>query len=84
MIPTGSDSDHAGANNGSGPSWVASVVNAIGNSSYWKNIAIIITWDDWGGWYTTFLHPVCLSIVPNGGAGMFTFSRAANRRIPVC
>jgi phospholipase C len=25
--------------------------NAIGNSQYWSNTAIIITWDDWGGWY---------------------------------
>ena len=51
IIPTGSDSDHAKANDGSGPSWVASIVNAIGNSAYWSNTAIIITWDDWGGWY---------------------------------
>ena len=34
-----------------GPSWVASIVNAIGNSHYWTDTAIIITWDDWGGWY---------------------------------
>jgi phospholipase C len=26
-------------------------VNAIGNSQFWSNTAIIITWDDWGGWY---------------------------------
>jgi len=26
-------------------------VNAIGNSQYWSNTAIIITWDDWGGWH---------------------------------
>jgi len=51
VIPTGTDSDHAGSNDGSGPSWVASIVNAIGNSSYWANTAIIITWDDWGGWF---------------------------------
>jgi phospholipase C len=51
VIPTGQESDHAGTNNGLGPSWVASVVNAIGNSQYWDNTAIIITWDDWGGWY---------------------------------
>ncbi len=51
VIPTGQTSDHALLNDGSGPSWVASVVNAIGNSSYWSNTAIIITWDDWGGWY---------------------------------
>ncbi len=51
VIPAGLESDHAKVNDGSGPSWVASVVNAIGNSPYWANTAIIITWDDWGGWY---------------------------------
>ncbi len=51
IIPTGAYSDHAQANDGTGPSWVASIVNAIGNSAYWSNTAIILTWDDWGGWY---------------------------------
>jgi phospholipase C len=58
VIPTGANSDHANGNDGGGPSWVAAIVNAIGNSSncdngagYWKDTAILITWDDWGGWY---------------------------------
>jgi phospholipase C len=51
VTPDGTDSDHALMNNGDGPSWVAAIVNAIGNSPYWANTAIIITWDDWGGWY---------------------------------
>jgi phospholipase C len=51
VIPDGADSDHAASNNGTGPSWVASIVNAIGTSQYWSDTAIIITWDDWGGWY---------------------------------
>jgi phospholipase C len=51
VIPSGQASDHAGMTDGTGPSWVASVVNAIGNSSYWADTAIFITWDDWGGWY---------------------------------
>jgi phospholipase C len=58
VIPTGQNSDHARSNDGGGPSWVASIVNAIGNASscdggagYWSNTAIFITWDDWGGWY---------------------------------
>jgi phospholipase C len=51
VIPTGQASDHAGFNDGSGPSWVASIVNAIGSSPYWSTTAILITWDDWGGWY---------------------------------
>jgi len=51
VTPTAAESDHAKANNGTGPAWVASVVNAIGKSPYWKNTAIFVTWDDWGGWY---------------------------------
>jgi phospholipase C len=58
VIPSGANSDHADSNDGGGPSWVASIVGAIGgsrkcdnNAGYWKNTAIVITWDDWGGWY---------------------------------
>jgi phospholipase C len=51
ITPPGASSDHPSDNNGTGPSWVASVVNAIGESRYWKNTAIFVTWDDWGGWY---------------------------------
>lgn len=51
VMPKGSYSDHPGGNLGQGPSWVASIVNAIGNSPYWADTAIIVTWDDWGGWY---------------------------------
>jgi phospholipase C len=51
VIPSAQVSDHSNISDGSGPSWVASVVNAIGNSPYWANTAIFITWDDWGGWY---------------------------------
>ena len=51
VTPTGKASDHPGVTDGTGPSWVASVVNAVGKSAYWNDSAIIVTWDDWGGWY---------------------------------
>jgi phospholipase C len=51
VTPTGATSDHASETDGTGPAWVASVVNAIGESSYWYNTVIIVVWDDWGGWY---------------------------------
>jgi phospholipase C len=57
VTPKAAYSDHAGVTNGSGPSWVASVVNAIGHSSYWDDTAIFITWDDWGGWYDHVVPP---------------------------
>ncbi len=61
VIPNGLESDHALSNDGSGPSWVASVVNAIGKSSYWSNTAIFIVWDDWGGWYDHVAPPQVLA-----------------------
>ncbi len=42
--PTAPPEDH-------GPSWVASIVNAVGESPYWKSTAIVVVWDDWGGFY---------------------------------
>ena len=51
VTPTHEDSDHPGAHSDRGPSWVTSVVNAIGQSPYWSSSAIIVVWDDWGGWY---------------------------------
>ncbi|MBV9027821.1 MAG: hypothetical protein JO311_04340, partial [Candidatus Eremiobacteraeota bacterium] len=49
LIPDDKDSDHPGPSNDDGPSWVASVVNAVGQSSYWDSTAIVVVWDDWGG-----------------------------------
>jgi phospholipase C len=51
ITPTCENSDHAGCGSNTGPAWVASLVNAIGESQYWKNTAIFIMWDDYGGWY---------------------------------
>ena len=66
VIPDGPASDHARGNNGLGPSWVASIVNQIGENAscpgtgetYWNDAAIIVTWDDWGGWYDHVAPPI--------------------------
>jgi phospholipase C len=66
VIPIGQNSDHPGnPNTVGGPSWVASIVNAIGNDTtceggqgYWSDTAILITWDDWGGWYDHERPPI--------------------------
>jgi phospholipase C len=57
VIPDTLDSDHPGTHSDSGPSWVASVVNAVGESAYWPNTAIIVVWDDWGGEYDHVAPP---------------------------
>jgi phospholipase C len=58
VIPTAAASDHSLGTNGSGPAWVASIVNAVGSSPYWSSTAIFVTWDDWGGWYDHVRPPV--------------------------
>ena len=57
VLPDFADSDHPGSKSDTGPSWVASVVNAIGKSKFWKNTAIIVVWDDWGGFYDHVAPP---------------------------
>lgn len=58
VIPGGQMSDHPLANEGTGPSWVAAIVNAIGHSVYWPHTAILVTWDDWGGFYDHVAPPI--------------------------
>jgi phospholipase C len=78
VVPSGQNSDHAAINTGGGPSWVASIVNSVGNSwnssshkcDYWGNnsndaTAIFVVWDDWGGWYDHKAPP--LRPAPQGG-----------------
>ncbi|MFY9886481.1 MAG: alkaline phosphatase family protein [Candidatus Cybelea sp.] len=57
IVPTLPNSDHPGHHYDQGPSWVANVVNAIGESRYWKTSAIVIVWDDWGGFYDNVAPP---------------------------
>ncbi len=51
VTPTCANSDHASCRSNTGPSWVASIVNAVGQSKYWNSSAIFVVWDDPGGWY---------------------------------
>ncbi len=57
VIPSLADSDHSGSASNTGPSWVTSIVNTVGQSKYWDSTAIIVVWDDWGGWYDPVAPP---------------------------
>ena len=75
IIPNGTWSDHAGGTENWGPSWVASIINEIGQNpacaagttdagqTFWQNTAIVLTWDDWGGWSDN-QRPPLLSKLP--------------------
>jgi phospholipase C len=51
ITPLCDNSDHVACGGGYGPSWVTSLVNAVGKSKFWKTTAIFVVWDDWGGLY---------------------------------
>ena len=58
VTPTCANSDHAACHSNHGPQWVASLVNAIGESPYWDSTAIFVFWDDYGGWYDHVAPPM--------------------------
>jgi phospholipase C len=52
VVPDGTYSDHSGPYvTDEGPSWVSAIVNAVGTGPQWYSTAIVIVWDDWGGYY---------------------------------
>lgn len=40
-----------------GPSWVSAIVNEIGKSKFWNDTAIVVVWDEWGGFYDDAVPP---------------------------
>jgi phospholipase C len=57
ITPTNSESDHPGQKAKGGPAWVASIVNAVGQSKFWDSTVIFVIWDDWGGFYDPVTPP---------------------------
>jgi phospholipase C len=57
ITPVCNDSDHVNCGGGFGPSWVAALVNAVGESKFWDSTAIFVQWDDWGGLYDHVAPP---------------------------
>jgi phospholipase C len=58
ITPECPESDHTEcANGGYGPSWVAAIVNTVGESQFWDSTAIFVQWDDWGGYYDHVAPP---------------------------
>lgn len=51
VLPGWYDSEHPPEGVAAGQAWVTSVVNAVMKSPNWKNSAIFVAWDDWGGFY---------------------------------
>jgi phospholipase C len=56
-VPDQTNSDHPASQSDTGPSAVATLVNAIGESPHWDSSAIIVIWDDRGGFYDNVPQP---------------------------
>jgi len=57
IVPTPVDSEHPPADSARGMRHVTDLVNAIMRSDAWKDSVIIITWDDYGGFYDHVAPP---------------------------
>jgi phospholipase C len=52
LIPDTADSEHPGGSTMCiGENWTVNVLNALQQSPEWEKTAVIITWDDFGGYY---------------------------------
>ncbi len=63
-MPNALDSDHAGTLSAAGPGWVGSIYLAVTETrraaapcNYYRDTAVIVTWDDSGGWYDHVAPP---------------------------
>ena len=57
VFDTESVSEHPPARPDAGMDYVAYLVNQVMNSPYWQSTAIVITWDDYGGFYDHVAPP---------------------------
>ncbi len=51
IVPDTEDSEHAPEPIAQGMWYVTRLINALMQSPYWKDSAIVLTWDDYGGYY---------------------------------
>lgn len=51
VIPSGPISEHPPANVTLGMIWTVDIIDAIMQSPYWSSTVIILTWDDYGGFF---------------------------------
>jgi phospholipase C len=91
ITPSRNDSDLPGTRSDKGPSWVTAIVNEIGESQFWNSTAIVVIWDEWGGWFDNARPPQldfrglgirvpCLIISPYAKAGPSGFGYVSHTK----
>jgi phospholipase C len=57
VIPSAPISDHPPANVTLGEWWIDYVISSVMQSKYWNSTAIVLMWDDYGGFFDTIAPP---------------------------
>lgn len=57
ITPSGPNSEHPPALVSDGQTWTASLINAVMQSPDWDSTVILLSWDDWGGFYDHVVPP---------------------------
>ncbi len=57
VTPPFNASEHPPYGTCAGENWSVQLINAIENSPAWASTAIVLTWDDWGGFYDHVVPP---------------------------
>ena len=57
VIPSSPISDHPPANILYGMWWITDIINSVMASKYWNDTAIVVLWDDYGGYFDTVVPP---------------------------
>ena len=57
LVPPFNQSEHPPSSECAGENWTVQQINAIMQSSVWKSSVIILTWDDFGGFYDHVVPP---------------------------
>jgi len=98
VIPDGNWSDHAGGvwtteKGDGGPSWVSAIVNQVAQATncdtnnahpgYWYDTVILVTWDDWGGYYDHVVPPDCATSPCTGYPNGTGFQYVYGFRVPL-
>ncbi|HEV2350350.1 MAG TPA: alkaline phosphatase family protein [Terriglobia bacterium] len=63
VVPSGDVSEHPPDLVSRGQTFVTTLINAVMSGPNWKNCAIFLAWDDWGGFYD---HVVPMRVDENG------------------
>ncbi len=63
IVPSGDVSEHPPGLVSKGQTFVTTLINAVMSGPNWKDCAIFLSWDDWGGFYD---HVVPVTVDQNG------------------